>query len=152
MLWIAARLSGPLREKVEAEDIAQEVLLAVHRDLDGYEDRGVRSFYSWFFRIAENRIRDQVDYHSAKKRQASPGIAVSPTTPGTAAIRGEQLERVRRAIERLSDDYRRVIQLRRLEERDVAEVAGMLDRTPNAVRVLYCRALKALRDELNANA
>jgi DNA-directed RNA polymerase specialized sigma24 family protein len=35
-----------------------------------------------------------------------------------------------------------------LEGRDVAEVAQSMGRTANAVRVLYCRALRALREEV----
>ena len=43
-----------------------------------------------------------------------------------------------------SNDYA----VRRLEERDTADVAKEMDRSENAVRVLYCRALKALKQFL----
>jgi RNA polymerase sigma-70 factor (ECF subfamily) len=109
----------------------------------------MKAFYAWFFRIAENRIRDLVDYYGAKKRRGEAPRPLTHTTPAAAAVRSEQLIRVRTALGRLSDDYRRVIQLRRLEEREVAEVAALMERSENAVRILYCRALKALREELD---
>jgi RNA polymerase sigma factor (sigma-70 family) len=57
-------------------------------------------------------------------------------------------ERVRAALQRLAEPHRQVIQLRRFEEREVPEIAAIMDRSENAVRVLYCRALQALKAEL----
>jgi RNA polymerase sigma-70 factor (ECF subfamily) len=150
VLWITARLSAEMRAKIEAEDVAQEVLLAVHRGLDAFEMRDGPAFYAWLFRLAENRIRDQVDYFGARKRQPEPPpLHASRTSPSGAAIRSERLDLVREALARLSEDHRRVIQLRRLEEKPVEAVAEEMGRTPTAVRVLYCRALKALRREMD---
>jgi DNA-directed RNA polymerase specialized sigma24 family protein len=42
-----------------------------------------------------------------------------------------------------------VLQLLRLEERELPEVAAIMERSENAVRILYCRALKALRARMN---
>jgi RNA polymerase sigma-70 factor (ECF subfamily) len=150
VLWIASRLSKPLRERVDPEDVAQEVLLAVHRDLGSLDSDEGPAFYNWLFRIAENRIRDVAAYHGAKKRQPVAKVVPTQTTPGTRAARAEQLALVRECIENLPDDYRTVVKLRRLEELPVKEVALRMDRSENAVRVLYCRALKALRDEMLA--
>lgn len=148
VLWIAARLSPDLRARVDPEDLAQEVLLAVHKGLDGFEDRGNRAFFAWLFQLAENRIKDAADYFDAGKRQPAPRARRSQTSPSGALVRAEALARVRDAVASLPEDYRRVIQLRRLEEREVPEVARLLDRSENAVRILYCRALAALRAEL----
>ena len=41
------------------------------------------------------------------------------------------------------------LELRRLEEREISEVATAMDRSENAVRILYCRALKALKQFLD---
>jgi RNA polymerase sigma-70 factor (ECF subfamily) len=148
VLWVAARLSPELRARLEPEDVAQEVLLSLHRSLDSFDGEEIGRFYAWTFTIAENRIRDLVDHHGALKRRPVPGPAVSQTTPGTAAVRAEELERVRSALEQLGEDHRRVIQLRQLEGKSVPETAEILERSDNAVRVLHCRALKALRDLL----
>ena len=145
VLWVAARLSAKLRGLFDAEDVVQEVLLSVHEGLSGLDDRGDRAFFGWMFTIAENRIRDLADYAGAKKRTPRPPIVVTQTTPATAAMRSEALEGLRAAIETLSEDHRLVLQYRRFEDRDTAEVAKLMGRSENAVRILYCRALKELR-------
>lgn len=152
VLWAATRLSPALRAKVEPEDVAQEILLAVHKALDGFESQGGRSFYAWLFRIGENRIRDLADHHGAKKRQTPEPRSFSQTSPSGAVRRLEQVERLRSALDLLPPDYQEVIRLRRLQELDTPQVAEIMDRSENAVRVLYCRALKALAQELKAQA
>ena len=42
--------------------------------------------------------------------------------------------------------------LRRIEERPVPEIAVQMNRTENAVRILYFRALHALREALGGEA
>jgi RNA polymerase sigma-70 factor (ECF subfamily) len=60
-------------------------------------------------------------------------------------MREEALERMRDALTELSEDHAEVIRLRSLEGLSVAEVGERMERSENAVRILYCRALKALR-------
>ncbi len=152
VIWAATRMSYDLKTKVEPEDIAQEVLLKLHKALPAFSGQGERVFFGWVFKVAENHIRDEVDYHAAKKRQRPPTIrrSFSQTTPSMAAARTEQARRVKQAISTLPEDYRRVIQLRRIEHQEVKEVAALMERSENAVRTLYCRALKALGAEIRA--
>lgn len=144
VLWVTARMSPALKAKVDPEDVAQDVLLAVHRGLDGFEVRGHAAFLGWLFRVAENRIRDQIDHWSAQKRKPPEPMTFTQTSPVTAADRKERVGVVRRALDELPEDYREVIRLRRFQELESSEVARIMDRSENAVRVLYCRALKAL--------
>ncbi len=138
-----------MRAKVEAEDVAQEVLIAVHKGLDRFEGEDDRAFLRWLFTIAENRIRDLVDHFGAQKRQPKDDLPSRElTSPSVHAVRNEMAKKVRNALTRLSEPHRQVIQLRRFEELDVPEIAQAMDRSENAVRVLYCRAIAALKEEL----
>lgn len=148
-LWVTTRLSRALREKVEPDDVVQETLLAVHKGLDRFEGDDDRAFLRWLFTIAENRIRDLVDHFGAKKRQRSEPVPRDQTTPSRAAARNEMAVRVRAALTRLSEVQQQVIQMRRFEELEIPEIARAMDRSENAVRILYCRAIQALRDELS---
>lgn len=148
VLWAASRMSPALRSRVEPDDAAQEILLVVHRDLDRFRGTEKRAFFAWLFRVAENRIRDLATYEGALKRKTPERMSFSQTSPSMAAMRAESGAGVRAALERLRDDYRRVIQLRRLEGLEIPQVAEIMERSENAVRVLYCRAIQALREEM----
>lgn len=146
VLWVAGRLSASLRGRVEPEDVAQDTLLAVSNGIRAFQGTDPHAFFRWFFTVAENRIRDLVDHHGALKRQLPHPRSFSQTSPSTAASRREEVARALTALASLPDGYREVIVLRKIEERSVSEVAALLKKSENAVRVHYCRALKALRE------
>jgi RNA polymerase sigma-70 factor (ECF subfamily) len=146
VLWCGNRMSPRLRSKVQAEDVAQEVLLDVHRALPGFDPSGGRrAFLGWVFRIAENRIRDLVDHHGALKRRTVTPRSFTQTSPPSVVARADLIQHMRAAMEDLSEDYCTVIRLRRLEELDIEEVAERLGRSRGATHTLYWRAMEALR-------
>ena len=61
---------------------------------------------------------------------------------------GGQAAVVERILARLPEDYRRVIVLRIREARSFAEIAGLMGRSPAAVRKLLSRALEKARQNL----
>lgn len=152
VLWCAARMSERLRAHLEPDDAAQDILLALHKDLRSYQGPPDKHFFGWFFTLAENKMRDLVDYWSAAKRQPGEPLRHSQTSPSQAAARRELATVVRDAVAALPDDYRDVVRLLKLEGRDVAEVAQIMERSENAVRILYCRALKELRARMDGVA
>lgn len=151
VLWCAARMSADMRSKLEPEDLTQEILLAVHRDFDKYRGPADRPFFKWLFTVADHKLKDVADYYAAQKRQTPEPLQRSQASPSQAAAMKENIVRLREAIEALPEDYRTVVRLYKLEGRDVAEIAGLLGRTENAVRLLYFRALAALRDTLGGS-
>ncbi len=152
ILWASSRMSPQLRARMTPEDVAQEILLSVHRSLEQFRGENAPAFRAWLFAAAENRIRDLAANANAIKRRVPDPEPRSQTSPSGRAMKAESIRLLQEAIARLPEDYRRVIQLRRIEERDTADVASRMDRSPNAVRILYCRAIKALRDEMGEDA
>jgi RNA polymerase sigma-70 factor (ECF subfamily) len=148
VLWASTRMSPALRARLDPEDAAQEILLALHKSLDQFRGDSAQAFRAWLFTVAGNRLRDLADHANALKRKLPSRMSFSQTSPSQAATRTEMATRVRQALERLREDYRTVIQLRRFEELDTSDVAKAMERSPNAVRVLYCRAIQALRAEM----
>ena len=69
-------------------------------------------------------------------------------SPSGEAMAREQAEAIRRAVERLPDDYRRVIVLRYQEERGFEEIGDLLGLTANAARKLLLRAVERVQREL----
>ena len=62
----------------------------------------------------------------------------------------EQAQALRRALERLPDDYRQVILLHYQEQRPFKEIAPLMHRSYESVRSLWARAIRRLRQEMEA--
>ena len=81
-----------------------------------------------------------------------PGASfLEPTTdetPSWLARLREKNELLHAALSRLSDDHRRVIILRNLELHSFVDIARLMNRTPDAIRKLWMRALTALEQEM----
>jgi len=60
----------------------------------------------------------------------------------------EQAEALQQALGRLPDDYRRVILLRYQEDRSFEEIGRLMQRSPNAARLLWLRAIERVKHEL----
>jgi RNA polymerase sigma factor (sigma-70 family) len=77
--------------------------------------------------------------------------AAGTPSPSEQAARREQDGALERALERLSDDNRRVLLLRYREEQSFQEIAALLGRSANAVRKLWARALERRRQEMEGH-
>ncbi len=155
----AARLVGfasrLLRDRDEAEDLAQEVLLRVYRGSAPYDPR--RPFKAWVFttaaRLGYNRLRD---------RRRRPGVSIDTggaeggrielaDPAGSAEIPVEKRERaaaVDKALASLPDDQRTAVLLARFEELSYEEISKALGTTLPAVKSLLYRARIALASRL----
>jgi len=164
VLWAAVRLSRELRAKVEPEDVAQLVLLAVHDGLDRFTGATPKQFYAWVFSIAENRVVDLARHFGASKRTPDESAAIaeeltrarserrsfSRTSPSEAAARSDEIARMHAALDALPDTHRDILRLRDLEERDYPEIVERLQlKSVGAARTMRCRALVALRHAMD---
>jgi RNA polymerase sigma-70 factor (ECF subfamily) len=78
------------------------------------------------------------------------GLAADTPSPSGLAMRREQDEALNRALQRLPEDYRLVITLRYREERSFEEIGRLLQRSADAARKLWARAVERLQDELDS--
>jgi RNA polymerase sigma-70 factor (ECF subfamily) len=163
---LARLIDSRFQGKVSASDAVQQTLLEAWRCWDDFRGDHEPARLAWLRQIlahqlahlarhygatqkrdvARERSIDQTLAQSAQRleRLAQPGQA----TPSVVAVRREQQVRLAAALERLPDDYRQVIVLRNLEELSHDEIAERLGRTAGAVRMLWLRALAALREQL----
>ncbi len=163
---IRAELGQRVRQRLESQDVMQQVYVDALRNIDQFVDRGEGSFFRWLRRIAVNRICDvdRAAFQSIKRgaevRAGDLGgeasminlwdrLAGSVTTPSGAADRKDRMRLLQAAMERLGDDQRDVIRLRYLSQLDVAETAAKMDRSQRAIRSLCVRALIRLRELLD---
>jgi RNA polymerase sigma-70 factor (ECF subfamily) len=134
-----------------AEDVAQDVCVALLLRLPRYCERGV-PFMAFVHRIAANQV---VDAHrrAARARRHPPDASTTlPAPPADAlpAVDGERA--LRRALGRLPETPRTVLVLRVAFGLPVGRVAEELHMSPGAVRVAQHRALARLRADRDLRA
>lgn len=141
------------RQHAESGDFLQGVMLEIARDLDEAQLEDEEAFLRWATRVARNNIRDQVRRRRERALESfsQSGILArsGDATPSGDAGRHEDVERLVAALERLSPDHRRVVELRDFDGLSYREVARALDRpSEEAVQMLHARALSNLTREL----
>ena len=155
LLAVARRL---LNNDADAQDAVQDSFIRAFRAIHTFEARA--QLYTWLHRIVVNTSLMKL---RSKRRQPTDSIEdLLPDfiSDGHQAVRSRDwsdalLERketaalVREAITKLPDQYREVLVLRDIEERDTAETAALLGTTSNAVKVRLHRARQALRTLLD---
>lgn len=137
------------RRIADSADFAQVVLVDVTAGLGSFESRGSGSFLRWLTQIARNRIRDAV----RRRREESidtfvMGSLTGGDGPQTRAQINELREQVADALQQLSEDHRRVVELRQLDGLSFAAVGQQMGRSENAVQLLFARALVELGSRL----
>jgi len=130
-----------------ADDVAQEVCLAVLSSLPRYRDQG-RPFSAFVFGIAAHKV---VDAQRAALRGRSTPVDHLPDRPDSApgpeqqAIASDLARRLSALLEHLSDRHRELIVLRVAVGLSAEEVGDVLGMSAPAVRVAQSRALARLR-------
>ena len=136
-----------------AEDVAQEICLAVATSIGTYKDKG-RPFMAYVYGIAAHKVTDA---HRALSRDQThptddvPEDAAEDATPEESALVMDGSNRVRAMLDTLSDKARDIIILRVFVGLSAEETAEIVESTPGAVRVAQHRALAQLRKSLDSH-
>ena len=176
---VAHRLAAPLRDavtrriprrltrRVSLADVVQEVHLVALRRRGDFEDRGPGSVRRWLVGIADRVARESLRRHAGTdkrnayrevthgRREDTAQFRGCQPTPSQNAIAAEVGERIREALDRLPDDYRRIMRLTRQDGLSLREAAAHMGRSREAVKKLYGRAFcrfKEVFDGLNGHA
>jgi len=151
-------LGGRLPGKVEASDLVQQALLAACERLDQLRGERPEQWLAWLAAIVRNEALDSLRYWGREVRDVRIEESLNaerdrgPLAPddGSAelAARRERAARLLEALGRLSADHRRVLELRHFDDLPFTEIAARMDRQTDAIRQLWVRAVRRLREEL----
>jgi len=151
--------AGRLKARLDGSDLIQDALLEAHRAFADFRGATAAELTAWVRQIALRTARRTLRSHldaarrSAGRERPADDLAAradDAETPAEAAMRHEQAARVAEALARLPDDMQRVLLGRHADGLSYADLAERLGRTEGAVRVLYTRALRRLREEQQA--
>ncbi|MFM8415404.1 MAG: sigma-70 family RNA polymerase sigma factor [Planctomycetota bacterium] len=166
LAFIASRMAAGLRQRLDPDDIVQEVSLAAVRPA-GADGGPPRDPFGWLCHVAEQRIIDAHRRHfGAAKRDAGrevsidaplPGadgddagrlaslLAVSMTTPSQVLSRDAREYRLAQAIEALPEEQRIAIRMRYVDGLATKVIAERMGKSDVAVRVMLSRTVQKLQ-------
>ncbi|SEQ53295.1 RNA polymerase sigma-70 factor, ECF subfamily [Lentzea xinjiangensis] len=134
-----------------ADDVAQDVCLAVLTALPSYRDQG-RPFLAFVYGIAAHKVADSFRSFARNRAEAVPELPESMDTaagPEQRAMQGELSDRMAALLRVLPEKQREIVVLRVVVGLSAEETAEAVGSTPGAVRVAQHRALAKLRKEIN---
>ncbi|MFY9807926.1 MAG: sigma-70 family RNA polymerase sigma factor [Pseudonocardiaceae bacterium] len=152
--YCRARVGGQEKTFASADDVAQEVCLAVLTALPSYRDQG-RPFLSFVYGIASHKVADA---HRSSARNRSEPVPEVPEVvdhtegPEAQVVQAEFTARMARLLDTLPERQREVLMLRVVVGLSAEETAEVVGSTPGAVRVAQHRALNRLHKVLTSRA
>ncbi len=159
---IDSRFAG----KFDPSDAVQQTMLEAWQGWDQFRGRQEPQRVAWLRQILAHQLAHLArHYGGTQKRDVGREISIDQTlcqsaqrldallpasdlSPSGIAAATEQRLQLAEVLERLPADYRQVILLRNIEDLPHEEVARRMSRTPGAVRMLWLRALAALKEAM----
>lgn len=132
-----------------AEEIAQEVLLSVHKSLHTYDNN--RPLKPWLRSIIHFRKADLLRRHYGRKddKKISLDAADFETDYVTDPAFAGELKDIEAGLGILSDRQREIVRLARIEGYSIEEIANRIEMSASAVKVTIHRSLKKIRTFLD---
>lgn len=127
-----------LKNTHDAEDAVQDTLLSYLQHAPEFESR--ESERSWLLTVAANRCRD-----SLRRAKRHPSVSMDELTELGAT---DEHALVLDALMALPEKFRLVLTLHYVEGYSTSEIAGMIGRTPSAVKMRLQKGRRLLEDTL----
>jgi RNA polymerase sigma-70 factor (ECF subfamily) len=145
--YCRARIGRQETAMGSADDVAQEVCLAVLSALPGYRAEG-GSFRAFVYGIAAHKVSDA--FRAASRNRSEPvaevpDVAEVARTPEQQALMSEMSTQIAALLATLTIQQREVLVLRLAVGMSAEETAQSVSSSAGAVRVIQHRALTKLR-------
>src|ERR1022692_4579233 len=136
-----------LRQREDAEDIAQDVLTKAHRNLGQLRDHA--RLQAWIVRMAWRMAINKRGSDSRRtSREQTPAEAAAAPSPEDLALSVQRSELLWAAIDGLSEKLRMVVVLASIQGHDLVDVASALGIPEGTVKWRLFDARKQLRERL----
>lgn len=156
--FIRLKSGRVLRERESCSDLVQTICRSVLESIDRVECSDESSFRNWLFTVAERRIINRFEYHSAAKRDPRLEVPLDGKssrsndfagllgaydalgTPSRHAAAREEVERIETAIDALPTEYREVLIRACIQKQAHEAIANELGRSRESTRKILSRA------------
>jgi RNA polymerase sigma-70 factor (ECF subfamily) len=152
-------LDHDVRAKADPSDVVQETLIKAHENFDQFRGTTRQEWLAWVRTILVNNLTDLHRRYSLAGRKVSRERSLElvidrssrilrnllPTTDPSPSEQAQENERsvlLADALAELAPEDREVVILRNLQELDWNEIGLRTQRSPDAARMLWTRALR----------
>ena len=132
------------------EDCVQETLIAIHQARHTYDQR--RSFRPWLFAIVRNKAIDTLRKQRSRQKLSSQYKGEQEILTQTSQQNEAESDIIRsRLLDSLSAEHRDVLVLTKIIGFSIAETSEKLGISESLVKVRVHRAIRKLRQEMEAD-
>lgn len=142
-----------LGDPEEAQDVTQEVLLKLWRNLEKIDPPGV---WPWLVRVTRNAaidaLRKRGSYRAVVEEDpeghATRRLASATPAPDAAAETADFQRHLEQALRGIAEPYRSIVILREIQDLKYEEISAALELPLNTVKVYLHRGRRKLRERL----
>jgi RNA polymerase sigma-70 factor (ECF subfamily) len=160
-LLLLARQEMPsdIKGKLSPSDVVQESCVEAAWGVAGFNGQTRQALLGWLRQIVLHNLADQQRWHRREKRdvgretpledirRCEQGIELPSdhTSPSGRIQAEESFQSLHRAVSQLPEEYRLVIMMHHREGLSFEDIAQRMERSVDAVRKLWYRAVRQLR-------
>ena len=138
------------KNKDISEDIVQETFLVAVKNIDKF--RGESKISTWLCQIAKYIMYKEIKKEKKQKNipleEIENELIIQNSLEKSIVLKEEKLELLKK-IQKLNDETKSVMYLKLLGGLKIEEIAEIMNRTPNWVRVIYFRGKQKIKEDKN---
>jgi RNA polymerase sigma-70 factor, ECF subfamily len=158
-------LGSAIKVKASASDLVQDSFLEAKRDFGQFTGQSTEEFQAWLRRLLLNNVANVIrSFQGTEKRDiskenpaersdrhATRPLAGENKTASSIVMKNELLDALQLAIQKLPGHYQDVIRWRNYDRASFEDIGTRLERSAEAARKLWVRAVELLQQELDAS-
>lgn len=158
--YLMAIARGEWRDRLQSKegisDLVQETIIKGVQAFEEFRGSTETEFAAWLRQILVRQIQNTARRYRTNRREAGreeplvgQSLPTDDVSPSSVLVSEETRGKLEIALSQLPPDYMEVVRLRQFENLSWEEIAAHLDRTAEAVRKLWTRAVVQLRNNLD---
>jgi RNA polymerase sigma-70 factor (ECF subfamily) len=126
-----------------AEDLVSEIFMKAHRAYESFDEKVSKS--AWIYRIAHNHLANHYRDRKQDVDLEDVALTLAGEDGNKTMERQETAVILQKALEQLNPEERRVVTMKYLEGYTYEEMAPILGKAADALKVATFRAMKKLK-------